>query len=353
MDPKGLQDGELRELRHYTTYRYTLHDWYDRVQRLVTKFCGEGGWEQLKDRADQVDAEWEADKADRQLQADEEREERQLLREAQAREKAEKENEAIDLQVRAMVGAIRTDVTTTVAPKTLYHQKGGQRIHDPTRAYMTGTGFTRALRERGGIKLQITVSLDISNSNWHNGVAAHGIKAFRELYLALKVLAADYPEDIFTAAFTWAGGEDGKDARWLKPGGYSRGWSSVPEDLSLDEMEDWRYDIEPYYSGEDTWMYPLLKKIQWWEERHSHPGAVKLDIVITDGVLEHPTDVRKCNQIQEVRDGVLTTVMLNFLPRSHWYDASVPRRCVQYPADAGNVNGLMRKLLHEFVGAVV
>ena len=117
-------------------------------------------------------------------------------------------------------------------------------------------------------------------------------------------------------------------------------------------MEEFRSaDQSSYGLGEDTWYSALLSRIEKWETKNSEPGAVRLDLVITDGVFEHAKDLTECNRIQERRDGSLQTVFLNFLSMDEWSDTKLPRHCVQYLANVDNIAGLSRTVLHEFVSS--
>ena len=107
------------------------------------------------------------------------------------------------------------------------------------------------------------------------------------------------------------------------------------------------------FTGTDTWFAPLFKMIEDWEVKDSDAGAVRLDIVITDAVFEHKTDIRECDTIQERRNGNLQTVILNFMPEKDWVNSTLPKRCFMLKVDAGNVAGILRNVLTEFVGAYI
>jgi len=116
-------------------------------------------------------------------------------------------------------------------------------------------------------------------------------------------------------------------------------------------MERWNRgwgDNSPF-TGEDTWISPLFEEIEKWENRYSDPGAARLDIIITDAVLEHEKDIREASRIQEHRNGNLQTVLLNFLPMDDWGDGSIPKRCTQYSANAENIGGMLRQIVQDFI----
>jgi hypothetical protein len=95
----------------------------------------------------------------------------------------------------------------------------------------------------------------------------------------------------------------------------------------------------------------LLEEIEKWEKEESDPGAVRLDIVLTDAVFEHKKDIRESDVIQERRDGQLQTVFLNFMPEKEWLNSTLPKRCFMIKVDKDNVAGILRNVLSEFVGA--
>jgi hypothetical protein len=113
------------------------------------------------------------------------------------------------------------------------------------------------------------------------------------------------------------------------------------------EVKGW-YGHGPY-DGTDTFITPLFERIEKWEAAESDPGAIKLDIILTDAVLEHASDIREAAVVMERRDGALQAILLNFMPEGQWHDATLPRRCVQYPANKDNIDGMLRNLLSEFV----
>lgn len=107
------------------------------------------------------------------------------------------------------------------------------------------------------------------------------------------------------------------------------------------------------WPGEDTWIHPLLEALEDWENRHGDSGAYRLDLIISDGILEHKTDASKGDVIQDRRNGFLQSVMLNFLPMSDWGDYRVPNRCIQYPADLENLFGLLRSVIGEWLVSAI
>lgn len=229
----------------------------------------------------------------------------------------------------------------------------GEWIDDAVVAYQGGDGFGYDDKKAVGTKIQITLSLDLSNSIIYNGVVEEAATTFRDMGLTLKSLKNEHPGDLFTGFFTF--GEDGWDndfgkrVRRLQPIQEDR----LPE-YSLAEFDPYRPSTMRFsdmFTGTDTWISPLLREIERWEKEESDPGAVRLDLVLTDAVLEHPKDIRDSDVIQERRNGVLTTVLLNFMPESDWLNSTLPKRCYQMHVEPGNVQGILRNVITEFIQA--
>ncbi len=93
----------------------------------------------------------------------------------------------------------------------------------------------------------------------------------------------------------------------------------------------------------------MFRAIQQWEQAHGDPNAVRLDLVLTDGVLEEADDVAEATAIQEERNGRLRTVLLNFLPLDQWSDYQLPDRCAQFPVNADNLDSSIRTIVQESI----
>jgi len=248
-------------------------------------------------------------------------------------------------------GMLESDMYQTFRNRIVCDCDEGDYLDDPAAAYITGAGWCEERRERTGVKLQITLSLDVSNSMWNNNIAKTAAVAFIHSMMALGELAEEFGDNLHTNGFLFAMDEHGKSARPLNAVAYS----TIPDDLNLGMCEEVREYITsmPYHAGQDTWITPLLSAIEKWEHHDSDAGAVKLDLVITDGVLEHPTDLRAASEVQERRDGTLRTVLLNFLPEDEWRAVKLPLNCIQYHVDENNIFGMLRGILSEFVGIYV
>lgn len=366
-----LDDKFLYNCVHNMTERYTLHDWAwrkfedsdtndGRVRRIVIKHCGLEHWKLLQTRARRV---WEETQEEIRRRNQERSDEHEANYKAafEARKiKREEEVRQLMHNTDAVVGMLRTEFDTAFDYQEVYGRREGEWIDDPVSLYHDGRGYGYEESKAVGTKLQITVSLDLSNSMYYNRVAIDAANAFRDTYLALEQLQAEHQSDLFIGAFTFSedgyqSGETGRIARCISVGW--NGQQRVVSEDGLGAVEDYRpTNVDSWYgkgvfTGEDTWMYPLFEEIEQWEQKYSDPGAIRLDLVITDAVVEHATDIRRSDVIQERRDGTLNTIMLNFMPIEDWADSDLPLRCIQYPVSPGNISGMLRSIITEFAAA--
>lgn len=334
---EGLGDKELLRVHRDT-------NWISRR--------GSMDWERIRGRIGKG-AMAKIEKHIKDIQSKEYAESRARMEEATAVRVAKLEEQTMAFRKASQLtaGMIGSDFHQAFALKEVYGRDDGDWLDDPVAAYIGQAGFGEEVKVQAGIKIQVTVSLDMSNSMWNNVIANDAIKAFIEIGLALQDIQVQYPGSFYTKAFTFAWGDNGK-------GSHRVGqdiWTDVPEELRLGDFEDMRRYLSwmPSSAGQDTWITPLFQRILEWEDDESDSGCVRLDLVLTDAVLEHPTDIRKASEVQERRDGALQTVFLNFMKEEEWVDSRLPVRCVQYPADVNNVGGLLRQVLSEFVSVYI
>ena len=364
----GLYDARLYHYIHNMTWRYNIHDWAfnkfedpsnndGRVRRLVIKKCGVPTWLLFQEHAHRI---WERQRElDEQVSADRsERHEHEMAAHKAKRIKRQTD-EVVSVKKAAQLisGALQADFQHAFSSEEVYDLREGDWLDDPVMGYATGYGFAEEVRKPSGIKLQITVSIDMSNSMYYNKVDKVAAIAFRDLYLALEQLKDEHPNDLFICAFTFSknGYSENNKGRNVNNLTINKWYGKDPEirhstEESLGAVRMFG-EVEGYHSfdGEDTWFYPLFTKIEEWEDEFSDSGALKLDIILTDAVIEHPTDIRRSDVIQERRDGTLHTVMLNFLPEGEWVNSDLPMKCVQYHADPEDLGGLLRNIISEFV----
>lgn len=354
----GYPNKDLLDLGNNTTTRFNLHDWCDwrdgdgRTKRIVETKCGKFAWlafyarfQELKDDERWIKANFMPiiSRANQVIYTRE-----RGAREAEKLAKLEEEETQTINDVRMTTGMIQNDLEQVFRWMDRADLLDGDYLESPVAAYMTGYGFGEEYKAKAGITLQLTASLDTSNSLYYNDIAPPALAAFRTLVMSLEQLKLEYPDHLHTAYFKFSGGSDGKYCRQIS--GTSGLPSSAARTVTQLMLEEYK-DSEAYslFRGEDTWMFTLLEKIESWENKYSDPGAVKVDIIISDAVLEHPNDIRWSNLIQERRDGALQTIILNLMPRDKWHDGAVPKRCLQYPAAADNLAGLLRNILAEAV----
>jgi len=242
-------------------------------------------------------------------------------------------------------GYVESEIASAIKRRPTYGLQEGDWLEDPVACVTGQYGFAEEKAVSTGIKLQIHICLDISNSMYHNGLHNVAVDAARNLYLALDTASKTLPgNSLQVHLWTWAGGEDGKGVDHLSTTKH-RLWDINNPLGCTANLPDGSYS----WTGEDTWLYPLLEKLYEWEQQNGDHGAYRLDLIISDGVLDHATDARKGDKIQDDRDGRLQSIVLNFLPFSEWCDYRVPNRCIQYPVDANNLMPMMRQVLGEWL----
>lgn len=379
----SLDDGRCYWLLKNSVIRYNLQDiafnWspgYDegtdaRAHRLVVRMLNEDDWLTFHKHlvAGYDRQKEENDKAYRERQEEWREQARQASivqaqREAeQLRVEHEEYNKALpDIQFTA--GMLSSELNQVFISNDVVGDYGDW-FEDAVDVYISGEGWGREDNKATGIKLQITLSLDLSNSMYYNGVHKECARTFRDLGLTLKAMQASYPEDLYIGFFQFS--LDNAEGRGKRA--YNLAWDGVHgrsvwrDDTPRRELED-KYEqfyplretsIEKWwkngiFDGTDTWFYPLFQEIETWEKANSDPGCVRLDIILTDAVIEHTTDVRKSDIIQERRNGELQTVLLNFLPEDQWVNSTLPKRCYQMAVNVDTVAGILRNVVSEFVG---
>lgn len=228
-------------------------------------------------------------------------------------------------------GDFVAELSTVMRTRHRYGLAEGEFIEDVERVFTDGQVFGEEERRPTDVQLQITVSMDRSKSTFANGVARIGGRAFIALDKTVRQAALDLPEGCLTyQPFTFAGGATRETPEGVRR--YNGQWW-LPSD-------DWA----------DTRITPLFRAIQRWEQTVGNPDAFKLDIVITDGVLEHRKDVAEANRIQVERNGRGAVVMLNFLPREEWGDYHMPSRTVMYEVTEDNLAARLRTVIAEVLG---
>lgn len=241
----------------------------------------------------------------------------------------------IDRGVNIEVGDFVSELTTAIRHRERVGLTEGDWIEEPERLFTDNRIFGEEERIASQVKLQVTVSLDSSYSMWKNNIMAKAGRATIALDKYLRKAQEELPEGSLNyACFAWALGRWGKDAYKINQH-YLKSYEGT---LSVAGS-----------AGSDTRISPLFEAIERWENTNSDPSAYRLDIVITDGVLEHESDVEEATRVQERRNGRLTTVLLNFLPRQEWNRYHLPDRCYQYPVTPQTITTTLRSVIMESI----
>lgn len=324
---EGLAGDELLRLKQATSRisRYGNYDW-ERIKDIV----GQAAIDKANEKITQVRVEQRKKSDERRLT--------QYQRDLNLKRDMMADS-------RLMTGFVQTEIAQAVAYRERHDLYEGDWLDDPVAASLGQGGYGEEVRKSVGIRLQINICLDCSNSMYYNGLSEIAVETVRTMYMALDQASIQLPQGSLTVhVWKWAEGKDGKGVTWV-----TNSRKHTREDNPLGHMEYLPGNYLSAWSGEDTWIYPLLDRLDQWENTHGDPGAYRLDIVISDGMLEHRTDASKGDVIQDRRDGNLQTVVLNFLPMEEWGEYRVPNRCVQYPATPENLLGLMRQVLGDWL----
>lgn len=360
----GLSNHFLYAMVHDMVWRYSIHDWafkrFDdpddndgRVRRLVVKECSVDVWRALQERASKL---WEARRMEKEVAeraADEERANQRAAFQAEQLILEQQYQAELQQEVRPIADVLTTDMATTLANRDKYGMTTGDWVDSAVDCITTGDGFGAEVQTVHGLKLQITLSLDMSNSNTYNytskgnRVSDVSAKAFQHFHMALSQMALQYSGALFFCGFTfaddgWSDSQQGKSVKCLH----------VEPDQDATEVLSQRVigrNTKPRFGGSDTWFYPLFEAIEVWENKHSDPSCARLDLILTDAVIEHKNDIIKSSIVQERRNGNLQTILLNFLPEHEWVNSTLPKRCAQYPINEDNLGGTLTTLIAEFV----
>lgn len=315
----------------WNKFHQHLMEAYNRVREKLAQ--------EQKERADKYQAEWAA---------------QEVVREAQRAVVAREDWEQVAMVTEVTAGMLSSDLNQAFINKDRVGDSGDW-IEETVDTFIDGSGFGYETQKATGIKIQITVSLDLSNSMYYNHIHLAAANAFRDIGMTLRSLKDEYPDDLYCALFTFSDDDyngHGKACRGLDI--FTRKPEHEHDFMALDyyrpsKIAGW-YGTGPF-DGTDTFISPLFQEIEGWEKEHSDPSAVKLDIVLTDAVLEHPRDIKEADAIQERRDGTLQSVFLNFMPEGDWLNSTMPKRCYQLKVDRDNISGMLRNIISEFVGA--
>lgn len=325
--------------RRLVSKTLSLADWNEYWQHLVDGYNRRRGEieQQAEDNREKSDQEWEAMRQARLA--------KRLIVE-------DNDRQTMTKTVELSAGSLHAEFSEAFRLKERTDGDEGDWMDDAVSAYSTGHGWGTEERQTASVKLQITLSLDKSNSMYYNHIHTQAMQAFFEIGETLRSLHAEYPNDLFVGFFEFSLDDyrngRGKMAKQLTDETYA----DHPDFGALYPYRPSKI-AEVYgqgdFQGEDTWISPLFSKIEEWENEASDTGAIRLDLVITDAVLEHKTDIIEASTIQDRRDGALQSVLLNLMPETEWLASTLPRHTYQYHVDAGNLSATLRSLISEFV----
>ncbi len=270
---------------------------------------------------------------------------RKLAEERLARQQAEVDRiELLQSQSVRLTGHLHSEIATAIASRERYGLMEGDFLDDPVEASQGRAGFGEDYTVSRGVRLLVNLCIDCSNSMTHNGVADVTRQATLTLYAMLDNVARLLPpETLAVNVWQWARGKDGSGVYPVTPDRYSNNPLLTAQQSVVDSINS------IYMDGEDTYIAPLFRALHYYEQANNWSGEARLDIILTDGVLEHKKDRNEAGNWQQERDGGLNTVMLNFLPIADWAEVYLPDRCFQYEANVDNVFTLMTKVLGEWV----
>lgn len=307
----------------------------------------------------------------------------------------EVETELREQAANVVVGEFLSELQSAIRFRMKMGQTEGDWIEEPERYFTDGAVFATEEAVASQVKLQLTVSLDASTSMWGNRIMQYAGPTFAALDSIVRASMRDLPEGtVYYAPFVFHGmafkvpqtfipeyaaanfekdidsimvaGLPHKDL-WEKavaageiPATEERMWwgegpyvirrrnPTTGKDTII-RTTKFQWLSNYWLSGADTNFAPLIKAIKNWEETEGDPDAVRLDIVLTDGVFDQPDDVALASKLQEDRNGKLKTVLLNFLPPSEWGKYSLPDRCSMYAVTVANLDNAIRTILTESI----
>lgn len=267
------------------------------------------------------------------------------------------------------VGDFISELSSAIRFRLKYGQGQGDWLEEPERMFTDGLMFATEEAVASNVKLQVTLSLDVSTSMWVNGIMGAAGSAFIALDRTIRKAMESLPEGSLTyAPFVFHGkaftipasflsayvgrGEkaDGEEASLV--------WKTWPSGAMMNRAKELGQlpltaNIDDFpLSGEETAIAPLFKAIQAWEKESGDVNAVRLDIVITDGVLETEGDVEAATQVQEERNGKLRSVLLNFMPLDQWENYQLPDRCAQFQVTKDDLDRSIRDIMSEAVASL-
>lgn len=320
-----------------------------------------------------------------------------------SKEGKEQEQTKVEAEANVEIGEFVSELAVALRYRDRDGLDSGDWIEDPERLFTDGLVFGEEYKSQAQGKLQVTVTLDASQSMWNQYLMKYAAPTFRALDKMMRQAQAELPPGSLSySPFVFHGQafplppslvdqysqgvykEKGRYKSWdgtvktYDRENYMAPSAGVRSDLYLKAIQNqeipgleglahlketpswgtpeyeqfWSWSRNRRMLGDDTLLAPLFAAIEDWEKGNNH-DATRLDIVITDGQFENEADLRLASEIQERRNGRLTTVLLNFLPVAKWSASKLPDRCLQQPVDKDNIGASVRTVILEAVGSML
>lgn len=266
-----------------------------------------------------------------------------------------------------VVGEFVSELSSAIRFRMKYGLGQGDWIEEPERFYTDGLVFGEEQAVASQVKLQITLSLDASTSMWMNNIMRYAGPTALSLDRVIRKGMEDLPQGtVHYAPFIFHEKAHKLPASYFnsyagrldysrKQQGDEQAWPNYPTGeqfgraVELGEIAPGGFRSDFKLSGTETRIAPLFQALSDWEQREGDIHATRLDIVLTDGVLESVRDVEAADRIQQDRNGKLKTVLLNFLPMADWDHFTLPGRCSQVAVTPANLDAVIRDTLSEAV----
>jgi hypothetical protein len=261
-----------------------------------------------------------------------------------------------------MADDIITAIFSASSFKTLYGLESGDDLDDVVDQALERTGMSEEQQRLSRTRLEMKFCLDISSSMWqtnHGRPILPGTVMMRMFNIALNLVRMKLPENVF------------KFSQWLWSAGHGGHMVCCLDDLSLgnfvpDELQhivkakrnptpaeiDALYARlgahTPDYVGHGTTIVNLLKGLNAWEQKHGDSKAHRLDLVVTDGVID---DWKKAGAIQVDRRNA-GKYEGDILQAATKLNANIPEGFVVRKLSPEKLDFVTRDVLLEFVQRV-
>lgn len=295
---------------------------------------------------------------------------------SEAYHRARKNEEvASDQESNLEVGDFLSELSTAFRYRERSGLNEGDWLDAPERLYTDGRMFAEEVAVASDIKLQVTLTLDASTSMWSSRLMSVAGPTMLALDRTIRKAMRDMPEgaikyapfifhetaskvpssylNSYVGRVDWLSKDATTGSGGLLPN-YPT-WEQVEEAKRLGELPASATGGEFKMHGDDTQIAPLFRALKQWEETEGDTDALRINIIITDGVFVHEDDVEEASRIQEDRNGRVWTVLLNFLSQTEWEEegTTLPERCSQYTVNRDNLEVSIKTILSEAISSLV